>query len=79
MIYGNEKLERRDCKFMFDEVDKIAKCNENIDFIMGNHRDKNNTFVKNLIEFEKNKIIRKALQDILEIKEKVYRDTGVKL
>jgi hypothetical protein len=79
MIYKDEKLVRREYTPLFSESNMIREYNEKINSIVGNHRDVDNEFSKKLIEFEKNKIIRKALQDILEIKMNVYNIVGIKL
>lgn len=79
MIYKDIKLESREYTPLFAEQVMIRECQQNIDTIIGNHREADNEFVKKLLEFEKNKIIKKALQDILKIKEEVYNSVGVKL
>ena len=79
MIYEDVKLEKREYTPLFMEQTMINECQENINTIIGNHRDEDNTFAKKLMEFEKSKMVRKALMDILKIKEDLYNDTGVKL
>jgi hypothetical protein len=76
-IYKADKLTRREHKSIFKEDDQIKECNIQIDTIIGSHRDENNEFYKKLVELEHAKIVRKALADIVEIKRKVYYDTGI--
>ena len=78
-IYKDVKLEKRTQNYLFDEQSKIDDCNTKIEEIFGNHRDENNIFVKKLTEFEKTKLVRKALEDIVRIKKDLYFETGVKL
>ena len=79
MIYKDEKLVKRDCEYLFDEQHEIDECSNKINEIFGNHRDENNVFIKNLLELEKNKLIKQALRDIVKIKTNLYFESGVKL
>ena len=68
MIYKDEKLKKREYTPLFAEQANITNCNNNISTIIGNHRDPNNYVGACILEFEKNKMIKKALEDILKIK-----------
>lgn len=78
-IYEDNKLKRREHKSVFKEDDQIREYNKKIEDILGRHRSENNEFFKRLVEFENAKIARKALKDIVDIKRKVYYDTGIVL
>ena len=79
MIYKDIKLVKREYTPLFAERTLINECSDKITTILGNHRDKDNIVGQGILEFEKTKMIKKALEDILKIKEDLYNSIGVKL
>ena len=79
MIYKDTKLRKQEYIPLFAERTLISECSDKITTILGNHRDKDNIVGQGILDFEKNKMIKKALEDILKIKEDLYNSIGVKL